>query len=110
MTDPEPARKLLRNAYRELAVCVVVWLLAMAWTLGVCLLYGYRHDPESWIVKNGFVKSRQAADITLWFGFPDWIFFGVVLPWVVVTIFTMVYCLAWMPDDDLGSEESNDAT
>lgn len=45
-------------------------------------------------------------------GFPDWVFYGIIVPWVLSAVFTVVYCLWWMPDDDLGvdAETTTDST
>lgn len=109
MNDPNDsaARRLLRNAYRELTVCVIVWLVALLWTLGCCLLMGYQHPPDSWVVRSGWARNPAAQDVAIWFGFPDWVLLGIIVPWVVATLFTVVYCLCWMPDDDLGHDEES---
>jgi len=103
MTDPTPARQLLRNAYRELAVCGVVFVVALAWTLGVYYLLGYRHGPDDWLVRQGWARHPEAP-LAVAFGVPDWVAYGIVLPWLLITAFTVVYVLWWMPDDDLGED------
>lgn len=110
MTDPTPARQLLRHAYQELAVCGVVWIVAMIWTLGVYVLIGYRHAPDHWLVTSGWARSPDAP-VPIVLGMPEWVAYGVVLPWVTISIFTVLYALFWMHDDDLGDdpEETADA-
>lgn len=109
-TDPTPARRLLRHAYQELTLCVIVWLIGMVWTLGVYFLLGYRFASDHWLVTSGWARHPEAP-LTVVFGMPDWVAYGVVLPWVVISLFTVIYALYLMPDDDLGHdpEEATDA-
>jgi hypothetical protein len=109
MTDPTPtsdpaaARRLLRNAYLELAVCGITWLITLTWTVGYTYLAGYKHAADSWLVRAGWARSPDAPRATV-VGFPDWVFWGIVVPWVLATVFTAIYSLRWMPDDNLGQE------
>jgi hypothetical protein len=93
MPDPEAPRRLFRNAKRELLVTFLVFLAALAWSVGYCWLFGYRSEVE---LKN--------VDFQSVLGFPSWVMFGIVLPWVACTGFTVWYGLWGMQDDDLGAE------
>ena len=33
-------------------------------------------------------------------GFPDWVFRGVVLPWMIANIFTFWFCLRFLKNDE----------
>jgi hypothetical protein len=103
MTDPSSQRRLLRNTYTELTVCAVVWLVTLLWTISYNVLAGYKHAPDSWLVTAGWARHPDAKLVTV-FGFPDWVFWGIVVPWVIATAFTVVYSLWGMADDDLGHE------
>ena len=37
-------------------------------------------------------------------GFPTWVWYGIVLPWVGCTVFTILFGIYGMKDDDLGAE------
>ncbi len=110
MTDSTPARRLLHNAYRDLIVCLAAWLVTLIWTLSVYYLLGYRYPADHWLVRDGWVRPPDAP-IGVILGVPDWVFHGIVIPWVASTVFTVVYVLFFMADDDLGTdpEESHDA-
>ena len=105
MNDPEAQARLLRHARREALVVMAVWLLALAWTVGYCYLRGYQHPPDAWVVRAGLASPRQAEDLGQVAGFPDWVFFGILLPWLVCTAFTIAFGLFGMSDDPLGAEE-----
>jgi hypothetical protein len=79
----------LRNARREALLVVGIWLTAVVYSLSVCYRFGY---------------GRDAATLTYVLGFPDWIFWGVVLPWCVCTALSFVLSSFVITDDDLGEE------
>jgi hypothetical protein len=97
--DPRPpadraaAARLFRNARREALTVAVVWLLALLWTVGYCGLRAY---------------DRPADDLTAVLGFPDWVFWGIVVPWALCTAFTVWFCARGVADDDLGAEQDEE--
>jgi hypothetical protein len=109
MFDPEAAHRLFRNARREALVVAVVWAIMLVWTVGYCYLFGYQHDEKSLAVQLGLTQPnlQRTPDIVL--GFPDWIFFGIIVPWVISTIFTIWFGIKGMADDDLGVEAADEA-
>jgi hypothetical protein len=104
MPDPDAPNRLFHHARREAVVVGLVWLAALVWTVGYCYLRGYDHDPASWVVRAGLAVPRTDADFRTVFGLPDWVAYGIVAPWAVCTLFTLVFGLVGMPDDDLGAE------
>lgn len=108
-SDPAAAR-LYRNACREAWFVVVVWAAALVWTVGWCYLFGYQHTAESWVVRLGLASVRPPGAIRQYGGLPDWVLFGIVVPWLICTAITMWFALWGMSDDDLGTEaaETND--
>jgi hypothetical protein len=93
----EPAAKeqqLLRHARREGLVIMVVWALALVWSVGYSYLHGY---------------NRPVNDIRLVFGMPDWVYWGIVVPWAVCLVFTVWFCFVFMSDDDLGRDPDEGA-
>jgi hypothetical protein len=101
MPDRDAEARLVRHARREAAIVLAVWAAALLWTVGTCYLRGYRHAPDSWPVRWGLAEPRTADDLRLIAGFPDWIFVGLVVPWLLCTAFTIGFCF-FMTDDDLG--------
>lgn len=103
MTDRDSSARLFRNARREARVVAVVWALALAWTVATCYLRGYEHEPDSWAVRAGLARPQAAAHFEQFLGMPDWVWLGILLPWLLCSAFTAGFCLG-MADDDLGGE------
>lgn len=83
-TDP-----LVRTALREAMIVTLIWLAAAAWSVSVCFRMGY---------------NRDISTLKLVFGFPDWVFWGIVLPWTVCTGLSIVFGLVFVRDGDLGRD------
>ena len=79
----------LQSARREAWVVLAIWLLAMTYTIGYCSRYGY---------------GREASDLKFVLGFPDWVFFGIVCPWVFCSVISLWFGATYMQDEDLGEE------
>ena len=94
MSDRRAAARLYRNARREGLVVAVVWALALVWTVGYCYLNGYQTEPP----------PPVRAEVKQVLGFPHWIFFGIMVPWVLCTAFTIWFGLFGMSDDELGAD------
>jgi hypothetical protein len=86
---PGKEQQLLRHARREGLLILAVWLACLVWSVAVAAVGGYGRDPK---------------DIGLVLGFPDWVFWGVVLPWGLCLVFSVWFCFAYMADDDLGQD------
>ncbi len=92
------------HARREAAVILIAWAVFLIWTIGVSYMMSYDQ------------AGKGTNEIT--FGFPNWVFWGVILPWCAATIFSVVYALKGIKDDALvdetgenpGSSEKPDAT
>ena len=84
-----PEDPVLRSARREACVVLLIWLAAMSWSVSYCYTYGY---------------GRAAADIRLIFGFPDWVFWGIVVPWVTCTGISLWFGATFVRDEDLGED------
>ncbi len=83
---------LLRGARREMLVVLAVWALGAAWTIGYAGLFGYKPVPD------------DPAALPLVWGMPAWVFWGVMLPWGVATLFTLWFALFFMKDEALGAD------
>jgi hypothetical protein len=101
----DPARTTLRNARRESITVLLIVLGALLWTVGYCSLRGYQHEPDSWLIRTGLAANRHGEDLATYFGIPDWVFIGVVLPWAICTVITIALSLRGLADDDLGVEQ-----
>ncbi len=86
---PGKEQQLLRHARRESLVVMIVWAIALAWSVGCGYVMGYQ---------------RSADEMTLILGMPDWVFWSVVFPWGLALLFTVWFCFFFMADDDLGHD------
>jgi hypothetical protein len=89
MKETRKEQQLLRHARREGLVVMTVWAVALVWSVGGSYLFGY---------------NRNSDDVGLILGFPDWVFWCVVVPWLVCLLFSVWFCFAYMADDDLGHD------
>lgn len=80
----------LTSSRREALIAFAIWLTACVYCIGVCYRYGY---------------GRDAATLTYVLGFPDWIFYGVVLPWTICTVLCFLMAYFVIADSDLGEEQ-----
>lgn len=111
MSDPKKARQLFRNARREALLVLTVFTLALVWTVGYCYLHGYYYRPEDphrpeyhrWLVEAELASERTPENFQQILGLPDWVFIGILLPWLMCGAFTFGFCIG-MTDDDLGEE------
>jgi len=86
MSQEDPV---LRSSRREALVVLCVWLGALAWTVGYCWRHGY---------------GRPAEGLTFVLGFPDWVFWGIVVPWAACILFSFWFAFRFMTDEDLGED------
>ena len=64
-----------------------IWGTAGTWCVTYAALYGY---------------NPAAADLKFVLGFPDWIFWGIVVPWVTCVVLSAIISQFVMRDEDLG--------
>jgi hypothetical protein len=93
---PAPPRgdkeqQLLRHARREGLLIMVLWAVALVWTIGASYVLGYQRDP-------------QAIGTVL--GMPDWVFWSVAVPWGLCFLFSIWFCFVYVADDDLGQDRA----
>jgi hypothetical protein len=84
----------LTSSRREAKLVLAIWLVACVSTIGICYRLGY---------------GRDAATLTFVLGFPDWIFWGIVVPWSVCTGLCFVVPRFVIKDDDLGEEQAEES-
>ncbi len=86
---PRREQQLLRHARREGLLIMAVWSTCLVWSIGSGYWLGYRRD---------------AQEIGLILGVPDWICWSVILPWILCLAFAVWFCFVYMADDDLGQD------
>lgn len=86
---PRPEDPVVTNGRREALLTFIVWLAALAYTVGYCYLFGYG-------------RSADSLKFVLWF--PDWVFWGIVVPWLACVVITSYFAFRIMGDEPLGPE------
>lgn len=78
-----------RHARREAIEILLVWAVALAWTVGYCGYAGYASEGE---------------ELKTLLGIPAWVFWGVAAPWGVCALYSIFYSLLRIKDDPLGED------
>jgi hypothetical protein len=84
-----PEDPVLKRSRREALIVFATWLCALTYTLGYCFAHGY---------------GRNVEDLKYVWGFPDWVFWGIVVPWAVCIAFSWLFASVVMRDEDLGED------
>jgi hypothetical protein len=84
-----PEDPVLTSSRREALVVLAIWAAACSYTVGYCWLLGYEREPES---------------LTFVAGVPDWVFWGIFVPWSVCTALSFWVSHYLIADQDLGQE------
>lgn len=80
------------SSRREALMVLVIFILALTWTVGYSLLYGYPTQPQP---------------LTFVLGFPSWVFWGVIAPWAACIVISLLFGSVFVRDEDLGVEVEN---
>jgi hypothetical protein len=92
---PSPAEDpVLTSARREAIVVFAAWACALVYTVTYCYLNGY---------------NRSLDDLKFVYGFPDWIFWGIVTPWAACIAFSFLFGALFMKDEDLGKDPDGES-
>lgn len=102
MKDREAFAKTFHHGKWEALFALGMWILAALWAVGFCYLRGYNsHDPNGWLVRSGLARVRSPENLETVFGIPDWVCYGIVIPWITCTLITVIFGLFIMADDDI---------
>ena len=77
-------RRYRRSLY-EMWFVLILWLAAGLYAVPVSFWLGYRTPPEE-------------VSYPLGLGIPDWAFWGIVVPWLVCNVITVVLCFGILED------------
>lgn len=80
------------HSRNEAIVILIVWAISFAWTVPYCYFTGYQTTTESW-------------ELSLTWGLPSWIVWGVAVPWCTAGVVSILLCLFYIKDDDLGQAD-----
>lgn len=86
---PPPEDPALKSARREAVAAILVFAVGLVVVLTLSYVLGYRHPR----VTPSFIL-----------GFPDWVFWGVILPWAAMIVLGFWFAARFMKDEDLGDE------
>jgi hypothetical protein len=92
VTPPEDD-PVLKAARREALMALGMWLVALAYTVTYCYL-------------NGYGRSVESLTFVLWF--PDWVFWGIVVPWGICILASTVFAFRIMGNESLGEDTDVD--
>jgi hypothetical protein len=81
------------QAKRELSIFLIGWLFFAAWVL----IYSYF---------NAYKDHTDEPSIT--FGMPSWVFWGITVPWICATAFTVYISLFVIKDQEFTIEEDQE--
>lgn len=84
---------IVSSSRREALAFVALWTATLAYTVGYCFKHGYNRPLDTSLDGMTFV-----------YGWPDWVFYGVVAPWLLCTVISVVFALFIMSDAPLGEE------
>jgi len=70
-----------RQARREALHIVILSGICMLWTIGYCGIFAY-----------------DTVAVTLLGGIPQWVIFGVALPWLSATVYSLWFALVHMKE------------
>ncbi len=92
---PDQLAESFRQAQRELRFQLTTWAVFAAWVTG-------------WCGANAF--DARSADVTTTLGMPDWVLWGIAVPWVIAFAVTVWFATRVMQDtelvDDFASPDS----
>jgi len=78
-------------------IILLTWLACFVWTFTYCTRYGYPTDVD------------PAAFPTV-LGMPSWVVWGIVLPWSLANIVTLLFCFGFMQDATLEPDDVAEQT
>lgn len=95
---PAEIDPVLKNSRREAIIITVAWFLSTVYCCTYCYFTGYTTSS----------KPLGMDDVKPILGMPSWIFWGVMAPWFVCSIFTFWFAGFYMIDDDLGKDHTGE--
>ena len=100
------------NARREARFILGLWVGCLLYTVTWCYLNGYLvHEPLASIAGpnvtvvagplESFNRAPDSVTYPLGLGIPDWVFYGVAVPWLICIVASFWYGLFFFAEDDL---------
>ncbi|MCA9231823.1 MAG: hypothetical protein KDA57_14325 [Planctomycetales bacterium] len=112
---PETDDPVFRNTLREAKLIFLIWAAAFVYTCSFCYLFGYLSHPSdpsatgpavsSWLGPlERFDRDPATLSTPLGLGIPDWVFYGIIFPWIACLVATFGFCLFVFKEDPLGDD------
>jgi len=109
---------IFRHTRREAWFIMILWTACLIYNCTYCYLYGYLSHPPHPVSTGPSIGEmvgpltsfdRDPATLTtpLGLGIPDWVFYGVVMPWLFCIVATFWFCLFIFVEDDLSSADAS---
>jgi len=85
------------RARKEALWILLSFAVCLVWTIGYSALTGYEIDTEN---------------LKLILGFPSWVFWGVAIPWIVATLFSIWFAMRVLESEEaeVSDEDAGGAT
>ena len=87
----------VRSTRREVVAVLSITAIALTYTVYTCYRLGFDSKSEL-----KFVKLFAGV------AFPEWVFWGIVLPWLASFVVGAIFAFYVMEDADLGEELADD--
>lgn len=82
----------LNSSRREALVVLAIWVMTTVYTVGYCVWRGY---------------GRPWETVSFVFGFPDWVFCGILCPWLACMALSWWFAYRFMSDEPLGEDQDD---
>lgn len=79
---------------REMFLVLGLFLVSLIWTISVSYVLGYQIPP-----------GIEADRLPLVGGVPTWVFWGVLVPWLVIDLVAVWFCFFYMQDEPVADSE-----
>lgn len=89
MARPDPVYV---SSRREAILVFVIFAIACTHTVVYTTTFGY---------------NRPIDSLRFVFGFPDWVFYGIVVPWGLCVLISWGFGALFVRDEDLGEDEGD---
>ncbi|MGE3805660.1 MAG: hypothetical protein AB7K24_13370 [Gemmataceae bacterium] len=102
---------------REAFMILALWALCFLYSVSYCYFNGYTsHEPLPGAVGGDVAElagplesyNRKPDSLTMPLGIPDWVFYGVVIPWGLCVLVSVLFCLFVFVEEDLGPDEDEE--
>lgn len=80
--DPEFLR-----ARAEMWTVLWLFLASLIWTISWSYLFGYRT-----------LTADEAQNVSLVWGMPTWVFWGIFTPWLAIDVMAIWFCFVYLQD------------